>query len=216
MDTITQQEKIESLLDTGQKENIQLAFSLLQGLTHLQSGIENLYRPLQKSLRVNKPFGEEAFLEMVDKLHGCFAISVSNSNLERIPKLIYLAKDLRKLVLTSNNLSEITLDFTKFEKLSHLYLAHNPLERIPQGVDTLKGLTYLDLYQTSIEVLPKEVLMRPIEIQHSLEGLTSLEKSDELYRASLCLYYKDRMNKEQKEKLESFKSRLITTREIRI
>lgn len=216
MDTTTQQQKIENLLDTGRKENIELAFQLLQGLTHLQSGIEALYSPLKNSLRVNTPFGKKAFLEMVDGLHGCTAISIPMSNLPRIPKIIYLAKDLRRLVASSNNLKEITLDFSKFEKLTHLYLAHNPLERIPQGLDTLKELIRLDLYQTSIEVLPKEILMRPIDIQHSLERLTSLEESDELYRASLCLYYKDRLSKEQKEKLESFKSRLITTREIRL
>ncbi|CAO1348872.1 unnamed protein product [Diamesa hyperborea] len=117
----------------------------------VKSNIMNLTRSLEKILEESTLSGE---------------LKLNNRSIKEFPKNIakYNLNDLVYADLSRNRFCELPEDVTSFAFLERLLLYHNAIRSIPETVRGLHSLTYLDLRNNQLTVLPREVCLLPLQI----------------------------------------------------
>lgn len=87
-------------------------------------------------------------------------LHIGSCKLSEIP--IWLSNlPLISLDLSSNNITNLPLEFSQLKKLQELDFYANPIKDIPNWINQLTSLKSLDIRYTNLETLPKEMLEFP-------------------------------------------------------
>lgn len=83
----------------------------------------------------------------------CRLVDFPHRLIEAIPTLL----NLRRLDLSSNNISEIPAEICGFVELRELWLQNNPITTLPKEIEHLTKIEVIDLKFTNITELPSEM-----------------------------------------------------------
>ncbi|MGM0519797.1 MAG: hypothetical protein ACQERD_09170 [Campylobacterota bacterium] len=81
-------------------------------------------------------------------------LNLSDQNLEKIPHHIFLLKDLKKLYLWNNNISNLP------KEIKNLDLSSNMVKNVPSWLLNLENLRRLCIENNKIEKLPDELIKK--------------------------------------------------------
>jgi len=90
-------------------------------------------------------------------------LNLSGQNLTEIPAYVFEYTNLTKLVLSRNSISKIPKEITKLKKLEVLDLAYNNLTVIPAPVFKLPKLRVLSVGHNKLRKFPKQLVGSPVE-----------------------------------------------------
>lgn len=83
-----------------------------------------------------------------------YKLNLANNSLKEFPMDILKLKELRFLILDSNQISTIPSQISELQKLQVLTLSHNHLETIPSTISKLSDLYFLDLDNNQLDNFP--------------------------------------------------------------
>ena len=150
-------ERIQSLIRTGDKENIDLALQLAKGQGFSEEEVLKGWDTLLEFIctmeglpyRLVDIFNLETisyynkllyFLpRKIGRLFRLKELQINTCLLQELPDEVTLLKNLERLNLTGNNLSDLP-------RLEHLELTRNNISDLPDSFVNLKSLKSLDLY----------------------------------------------------------------------
>ena len=90
-------------------------------------------------------------------------LNLSGQNLTEIPAYVFEYTNLTKLVLSRNSISKIPKEIAKFKKLEVLDLTYNNLTEIPAPVFKLPKLRVLSVGHNKLRKFPKQLVGSPVE-----------------------------------------------------
>ncbi|KAF5295051.1 hypothetical protein FQR65_LT10604 [Abscondita terminalis] len=93
-------------------------------------------------------------------------LRLSNRKLKDFPKAYskYNLSDTVIADLSKNRFNELPEEITEFLFLERLQCHHNAIRQLPDSINSLQCLNYLDLSRNHLTVLPKEICHLPIQI----------------------------------------------------
>ena len=115
------------------------SFGQATGDTDNNNSEKVVYHSLSKALR------------NADKV---YKLNLSNKDLKEFPEDILKLKELRYLILDSNQITTIPPEINKLENLKCLSLSHNLIQELPTSTGDLSNLKYLYFDNNKISVLP--------------------------------------------------------------
>lgn len=193
-------EKIEFLLESTDKTNIELGLAILSGFTLEQGGIEWLwqyYNRLQKAETASRPtYNLSNILSGTTIAQPSKASRILTLLLEKIPekekKKIYntFIKN-KKIVLPRLELSEFPTTLFDFPDLETLIWQYGNLVSIPSSILQLPNLKYLDLRHQPLLEIDEKIIehqsLKEIWISNALivtENIADAAKFDILIEAA--------------------------------
>ncbi len=106
-------------------------------------------------------------------------IELEDNKLSSIPEGVYHLSRLGKLFIDTNNISEISSNIGRLRNLFLLSLSQNPLRVFPPEIGQLSALRTLDLGETRLVRLPKEIESLKGKIRSlSLDGIKNFAETD--------------------------------------
>lgn len=168
-------ERIQSLISTGDKENIDLALQLAKGQGFSEEEVLKGWDTLLEFIctmeglpyRLVDVFNLETisyynkllyFLpRKIGRLFRLKELQINTCLLQELPDEVTLLKNLERLNLTGNNLSDLPDKIGDLSRLEHLELTRNNISDLPDSFVNLKSLKSLDLYFNPISVLPDDM-----------------------------------------------------------
>ncbi|WP_353570685.1 COR domain-containing protein [Candidatus Albibeggiatoa sp. nov. BB20] len=90
----------------------------------------------------------------VDENNNVIGLNLDNNKLFNIPELLFLLKNLQKLILVGNRIETLPDSFLWLKKLKTLDLEKNNIKKLPISLLQLESLTFLNLPKNNIKNLP--------------------------------------------------------------
>jgi Leucine-rich repeat (LRR) protein len=153
-----QLDNLKRLIESGQEENIKLAFEIATGMESyipnfkLETWYKEQYRELLDFLITNKYNNVlskghwfHTFLKNFLNVLNSDVITFSDKDLVKLPKGFQKFQNLHTLILSYNKFSEFPVVLCSMESLKRINLQHNQISEVPSCIANLKGLEYLDL-----------------------------------------------------------------------
>lgn len=109
--------------------------------------------------RINKSL--EQFLHGKN-LNRITSLNLSGEDLDKIPSVVFMCRNLTKLNVSHNRLTTIPKDITTLKKLKVLNFSHNRITYIPAPICGLPKLKTLNVSHNHIKTLPKQLGTAPI------------------------------------------------------
>lgn len=169
-----QLKNLKELLESGQEENIALAFQLGEGMEsyvpnfNMGRYILSNYGTLLKMVLGYMPEGnvgtwhnEEIFtfiIKAFEKLFGSKNLSLKKSNLKDIPSDISKLQHLVSLDLNSNGLSTLPNSIGLLKNLRRLDLSDNEITELPISMRNMSSLRAISLTYNKMYQFPKNLL----------------------------------------------------------
>jgi len=166
---LASQTAIFELLQTGELENIELAFQLIgsQGETVQQflRPLENFLRAnvfLQEYLLNNKENGENYWQEGYKRLFLLENFIISGQNRYnplglKLNKEIAYLQNMRLFTWHHSELKELVPELGKLQRLERFYTDHNQLKTLPVEICQLSKLRILSLNHNQLQNLPENI-----------------------------------------------------------
>lgn len=153
MDKQVYQENFLQLLRSTDRDQVQLAFEIAQGIPDFQPLIE-AYRPLVRVSGVVTDANDVILPAQVLGLNRLEELSVGT--IAQLPDIIWELHRLRKLTIHNMTLKNIPEGLAKLSNLENLCFFNAPFEGLPDGLIDLKKLRRIEIV-ASVEVLPKQI-----------------------------------------------------------
>lgn len=173
-------QKLFDLIDSGAKENIQLALQLIKKEPNWKQAVTNRYLPLieffgGKSLRslktlpqkireltsANKSKASYEFFMRYEFTWGLIkktkSINFNSCNLRELPSFFYDLHDLKYASLYWNQLEYLSEDIGNLTELLAIHLFGNRLKTLPNSIGKLKKLFVLSLANNRLTSLPENI-----------------------------------------------------------
>lgn len=168
-------EKIATLLKTGQRNDIELAYQLSVSTTTslwpIERGIKDLLYASTTQPRIcfdNLPLGQLCLL-----LNQVIALSICDRTMERIPEQLCFMSGLVVLEIRDTPLLELPASLNELSQLKSLSITNTKITSLPTDIGKLGSLENLSLVGNSnLKSLPDELF--------ELKGLKVLRISEEL------------------------------------
>ena len=135
---------IKNLLYSGQKINVDLAISIMQGL-----GLTWNSAGFKEEKELIDLCGVDAFTKT--------DLNLSHNNISSLPKSIGELQHLVKLDLDYNELEVLPESIVQLQQIEVLWLYHNNLSSIPKSIGQLQNLRSLILKDNIISSIPKSI-----------------------------------------------------------
>uniref|UniRef100_A0A2N9F0Q6 Uncharacterized protein n=1 Tax=Fagus sylvatica TaxID=28930 RepID=A0A2N9F0Q6_FAGSY len=109
----------------------------------------------------------EKNLEKVSLMHNYIleVLDLSDTSLEILPDSISGLENLTALLLRGCNRLKYVPSLAKLTALRKLDLSHSGIKEIPQGMEMLVSLKYLNLYACNLEILPAGIFSKLTSLQ---------------------------------------------------
>lgn len=155
-----QLDNLKRLIESGQEENIKLAFEIATGMESyipnfkLETWYKEQYQELldfliTKSSKYNillyKGHWFHTFLKNFQNVLKSDVITFSDKNLVELPKGFEKFQNLTTLILSYNNFSEFPVLLCSMVSIKRINLQYNQISKVPSCIANLKNLEYLDL-----------------------------------------------------------------------
>ena len=98
-------------------------------------------------------------------LHGLKVLDLSNTNVEDLPNSISKLENLTSLILVGCVKLRFVPSLAKLRALRKLDLHFTSIEEIPDGMEMLVHLRYLDLFSSRLKEIPLGILPRLSRLQ---------------------------------------------------
>jgi len=167
-------EQLINLINSGNKENIQLALTIGKGLkinvkklindkygelleiSNKKPTINNLIKLLQPQLDL---VDMDLFVlpESIGNLNNLNFLNLCRNNLSDLPKSIDKLKNLNILTLCKNNFKTFPKSIYKLNNLKAFAIDDNYLTEIPEWFCHMTTLEYLDLSKNKISKIPESI-----------------------------------------------------------
>jgi len=98
--------------------------------------------------------------EALGDIESLEVLDLSFNQFTKIPDWIFNLKNLKKLNLSRNTISELSINSNPDSNLTELDLSHNSLTKVPTGIENLSKLESLDLQSNQIKILNTEELQK--------------------------------------------------------
>jgi len=125
-----------------------------QGLTEFPKEISEMKQLIFLDISGNHISKIEGDFEALDKL---LYIDLSENDLTDVPASFASFKKLDHLHLENNKIQVVRTNLTEFPALLEIDLSWNPLIEFPRSAIASKSIKQLDLFQTFITAIPKEI-----------------------------------------------------------
>ena len=172
-------DKIETLLKSGEEENIKLAIIISdsQQLDYNFHAFEDLAFFLNEYTQFNPMLPIE---QIIEELMNYRWHELEERGINELPETFGLFMNLRTLHLENNNLSNLPKSFSKLTELKKLHLSLNPFKELPKVVCQLPKLELLDLFNTELSKLPLEITnlknLKKLDLRSNPIGPKTLEE----------------------------------------
>ena len=153
--------KINILLNSEDHQHVELAFQLIKSIGLDKMAFEHNNKDYQRLIRLitnsHKKIlkcienGFVSFLQELTFLDLCF------DHVQHLLRSIFQIKNLKELILSNCNLSEINPEIKNLQKIENLYLKSNQLVSLPSEIGFLSTIKHLDLRNNQLESLPKDI-----------------------------------------------------------
>lgn len=91
--------------------------------------------------------------------------------LKDLSKFIVFLKDLEKLILRSNRISQFPDSILSLQSLKYLDLSYNDLKKLPENISSCKSLEYLNLRYNSLTEIPDSIgnlkYLKILDLKHN-------------------------------------------------
>jgi Leucine-rich repeat (LRR) protein len=133
------------------KERINLSAVNFTQLPHFLSCLPSVRK---LDLQSNPDFDFDQAMEVLAQLPKLEELSLNNCQLTTLPKGLYALKNLKRLHLSHNQLTELPNDFAQLTKLEELVVDYNPLQTIAPEFCSLSRITKLSVNNAKLTQLP--------------------------------------------------------------
>ena len=129
----------------------------------------------------------EVIPEEVEKMHYLRSLDLYGNNIHEIPAFL---SDLEELYLGANGLTECPKGMEQLKNLRRLELSYNQITELCPAIFEMKDLEILDMFNTSLSKFPvelanlsnlKRIALTGNSIQNIPKEITKLKKLEELY-----------------------------------
>lgn len=145
-------DKIHQLLASEQRENAQLAISLMQSLEIDLTPYQELVAFYQRYYGTEGSFEEDLM-----SVFGIERLWLKLQSLEYLPEFISLLPNLKKISCYHNLLKTLPKSIGDMQQLEVLDCYCNRIEELPSCIGQLQQLKRLDLYDNQLKELPESI-----------------------------------------------------------
>jgi hypothetical protein len=158
-------QKIQKLIESGNRQNLELAFQLgeAQGFSReeiLAPWVEFAEICYNELGVVDEYFSNEDLYGIIDRT----TFNYSKGGLGKIPEQLFCIHTLDELVMDHNQIKTLPKNMGKMSNLKWLYLSQNLLSELPKSFEMLQNLIYLTLNDNQFTTFP-EVLCHLTNLQ---------------------------------------------------
>ncbi len=121
-------------------------------------------RKIQKKEQQSKLYACEYRLNTDGNIIGIYLYGYHSFQINHIPELLCLLKNLEELILRDQNIIKIPVFIKNLSTLKHLDLVRNKIEFIPESIKELKSLEFLDLGENRIKTIPEFIKKSRIDL----------------------------------------------------
>ena len=155
-------QKLMSLLNTGDKDNIELAYAIGggQGINVdelVKSEYGDLLEFIKGSSIKEKVPGSIKMAKYFDSKKDSDSLNLEYGEWYVLPERIGRLTNLKTLRLNNNNLESLPDWIGNLTNLKSLRLGGNGLKSLPESIGNLTNLEYLDLSNNNLETLPDSI-----------------------------------------------------------
>ncbi|MCP4439439.1 MAG: leucine-rich repeat domain-containing protein [Aureispira sp.] len=143
--------KIQELIKSGSRENIDLAFLFAKSEGIAQEDIMIYWKELISFARAEKDSPQNTLFHLLNLTE----LDLGNCGISSVPEQISLLINLVDLNLESNSITRLPENISLLPNVESLNLQDNPLSCLPQNINSLSKLNDLYLQDTLIESLPE-------------------------------------------------------------
>lgn len=170
--------KLFSLITTGDKDNIELAFQLGEGMESYVKGFsldsfiqQNFGELIEIATWGGYNRGQLDFTKnQLVKMFNDYHLDLSNEDIKTMPKNIQTLNNITSIDLRGNLLEEFPHEILKMKNLEELILSINNIKNIPNNIDQLENLRFLNINGNNLRGIPESI--------SNLSNLTSLGLSN--------------------------------------
>ena len=138
--------KLTALIESAQKENIQLALTISKNPDKLVEEYHKVLLFLSSKGKWRRDEKREYWeylendTERIYSLLSRNEVILENCGLRKIPTEIFPLKNIEYLFLENNHIKDISNEILKFPKLTFIYLSNNPIAKDKTKIDSLQKL----------------------------------------------------------------------------